>query len=99
MKILAINGSHHGTQGHTHFLVEQLFKGATEAGADCETVTLSRLKINRCLACDQCQQPERYLQCVQKDDVSAVFAKIAAADLLIYATPIYVFGLSSLLKT
>lgn len=101
MKIVAINASLRGDRGRTRFLLDRLLEGASEAGAECEVVTLARLKINRCLACDWCHAPEHPLQCVQagKDDVRDVFEKMAGADLLVYATPVYVFGLSSLLKT
>jgi len=101
MKILAINGSHRGDKGYTHFLINKLFQGATAAEAECETITLADLKINRCLACGQCHTDEHPLQCVYdaKDDVRAVFQKMASADILIYATPVYVFGMSGLLKT
>jgi len=101
MKILAINASHRGDKGHTHFLINKLFQGAAAAGAECEKVTLARLKINRCLACGQCHTDGHPLQCVydDKDDVRAVFHKMASADILIYATPVYVFGMTGLLKT
>jgi multimeric flavodoxin WrbA len=101
MKILAINGSHRGDKGHTHFLINKLFQGATGAGADCETIVLAKLKINRCLACGQCHTESHPLQCVydDQDDVREVFQKMAKADILIYATPVYVFGLTGLLKT
>lgn len=61
----------------------------------------ARHKINHCLACGKCHQSEQYLQCVyrEKDDVAEIFGKIAQADLVIYATPVYVFGMSGLLKT
>jgi multimeric flavodoxin WrbA len=36
MKILAINGSHRGDQGHTRFLIDLVFRGARAAGAECE---------------------------------------------------------------
>jgi len=100
MKILAINGSYRGEKGQTNAFLEILFSGAREAGAECESVSLSKLKINRCLGCDTCHTPVHYLKCVysDKDDVAALFAKISAADLVIYASPIYVFGISSLLK-
>lgn len=101
MKILAINGSHRGNKGVTSFLIQQLFQSAQIAGAACEEVILSQLKINHCLGCLQCHRPEHLLRCVwdDKDDVRSVFEKIRAADLVIYASPVYVFGLSGLMKT
>ncbi|MCK4514401.1 MAG: flavodoxin family protein, partial [Spirochaetaceae bacterium] len=70
-------------------------------GAECQVVTLARLKINRCLACGQCQTAEHSLKCVHddQDDVAAVFHQMAEADIVVYATPVYVLGLSGLLKT
>ncbi|OGP52976.1 MAG: hypothetical protein A2Y65_05380 [Deltaproteobacteria bacterium RBG_13_52_11] len=101
MKILAVNASHRGDKGHTRFLINRLFKGATAVGATCEVVTLAALKINRCLSCGRCQTEETHLRCVydDKDDVRGVFQKMAEADLIIYATPVYVFTMSGLLKT
>ena len=101
MKILAINASYRGNKGHTRFLIDKLFEGAAAAGAECQVVTLAQLKINRCLACGQCQTGEGYLECVHedRDDVAAVFSQMAEADILVYATPVYVFGISGLLKT
>lgn len=101
MKILAINASHRADRGLTHFLIEKLFSGARENGADCEEVLLAALKIERCLACDRCQESSHYLKCVHagRDDVGAVFRKMAAADLIVYATPVYIFGMTGLMKT
>ena len=101
MKILAINGSHRGNRGLCGHYIRLLFRGAEQAGADCECVELSRLSINRCLACGHCQQETSRFECVyeNKDDVHAIFEKMRSADLLIYATPVYVFGMSGLLKT
>jgi hypothetical protein len=101
MKLLAINGSHRGDKGHTRYLLDRLFQGAEEAGAECEIVTLAKHKINRCLSCGECHESEHHLECVyhDRDDVAAIFAKIAQADIVIYATPVYVFGMSGLLKT
>ncbi|MEA3439323.1 MAG: flavodoxin family protein [Chloroflexota bacterium] len=101
MKILAINASYRGDKGHTRFLIDKLFAGATAAGAECQVVTLTRLKINRCLACGQCQTAEHHLECVYdgKDDTQMVFRQMVEVDIVVYATPVYVFGLSGLLKT
>jgi multimeric flavodoxin WrbA len=108
MKIVAINASHRGDQGYTRFLIDLLFQGAVEAGAECEVVTLARLRLNRCQACDNCQQtvqvpvdPAAFTpHCVWdlKDDAHLIFEKMAAANLLIYATPIQIFHISGLMK-
>lgn len=114
MKILAINSSYRGEGGQTQHLINLLFDGVREAGAECESIPLAKLKMNRCLSCNICQQtaqalkdgspdgqPEYDIHCVYtgKDDVQMVFDKMAAADLLIYATPVYIFNISVLLKT
>ena len=101
MKILAINSSYRGDKGHTGFLIDKLFQGAKAAGAECQVVTLARLKINRCLACGKCHTKEHHLKCVYetRDDVAAAFHQMSQADIIVYATPVYVFGLSGLLKT
>ena len=101
MKILAINASHRGGKGHTRFLIDRLFQGAVAAGAVCECVCLAGMRINRCLACGRCHDDDHCLHCVydEKDDVWSIFRKMAEADLIVYATPVYVFGMSGLLKT
>lgn len=101
MKILAINASHRGRRGHTAYLIDRLFTGARATGAECEEVTLASLELRRCVACDRCQKVEPRFQCVfdGKDDVHEVFQRIAGADLVVWASPVYVFGLSSLLRT
>ncbi len=91
MRIVAINASHRGDKGITRFLIDRLFNGASRAGADCEVITLAKLRINRCLSCYQCQTGESHLVCVynDKDDFKTIFTKMASADTIVFATPIY----------
>ncbi len=100
MKILAINSSFRGKKGYTQFLIDRLFEGATAAGADCETVVLAEKEIRRCTGCFLCQRKDRLYKCIHdgNDDARNVFDKMREADLIIFATPVYVFGMSSLLK-
>ncbi|MEQ8170309.1 MAG: flavodoxin family protein [Candidatus Eremiobacterota bacterium] len=100
MKILAINSSYRGEKGYTAFLIDRVFTGAKSAGAVCELVTLSTLKINRCIACNRCQTEDHFLKCIyeDKDDVKEIFNKMAESDIIIYATPVYIFNMSGLLK-
>ncbi len=108
LKILAINGSHHGDNGYTRFLLDRLFEGARETGAVCEVITLANILLNRCMGCDACQKnvaipvtPDSFSpHCIWdgKDDGRMIFQKMAAADIIIYATPVHVFGMSGLMK-
>lgn len=101
VKILALNGSHRGEKGCTQWLLDRIAEGARESGADFETVVLANKKIKPCAGCEVCHTPEHMLRCVyeQEDDVKGIHEKMRAADLLIYATPVYVFGVSGLMKT
>jgi multimeric flavodoxin WrbA len=100
MKITAINGSHRGRRGYTQFLIDKFFEGAADEGAECETVVLADHKINQCTGCRICHTRRSYLKCIydKKDDVTAIFDKMRSADIIIYATPIYIFTMTGLLK-
>lgn len=98
MKILAINSSFRGDNGYTKFLIDKLFKGAREKGAECENINLAEFKINHCIDCQVCQSENHLLKCIHKDDADVVFNKMRQADMIIFATPIYTFNMSSLLK-
>ena len=100
MKIVAINGSHRGDKGFTHVLIDKLFKGAIDGGADCEEITLSKLRVNMCKACQTCDTEKHFMKCVydEKDDVSLIFEKMRQANIIIYATPIYVMNMTGLMK-
>ena len=101
MKVIAVNASHRGSRGITALLTERIGRGVQAAGGEYETITLSKLKITRCLACSQCQQGgDRFLHCVheQRDDAVGVFDSIRTSDIVIYATPIYLMTMSSALK-
>lgn len=95
MKIIGLNGSPRRSQSRTGQLVEQVLKGAAEAGAETEYLEISRLKILPCIACDKCHELNH---CVQKDDFQETFDKIMAADGLVLGSPVYVYQVTAQLK-
>lgn len=101
MKILALNGSHRGAAGLTQWLLDKLAEGVRQAGGQFSTVVLADRRITPCQACEKCHTPENYLRCVyeDQDDVAAIFQEMRSADIIIYATPVYVFGLTGRMKT
>ncbi len=94
-KVLIINSSPRKT-GNCAVLCKEFARGAEEAGHSVETVALREKKVAPCLACMACQKNGG--TCVQKDDMAAVLDSIAAADVIVLATPVYFFSVTAQLK-
>ncbi len=97
MQILALNASPRKTKGNTHRILGPFLEGAAEAGATVETVMVRDLTVKPCLSCMACwlRTPE---VCAQDDDMTEVLAKARAADVWVFATPVYVDGMVGALK-
>jgi len=70
--------------------------GAREAGNDVEMVSLKGKTINFCVGCLVCQKTQK---CVLRDDAAALAEKVKNADVLVFASPVYYYSVSGLLKT
>ncbi len=97
MKILAINGSPRGPRGNTDRILQPFLEGARSAGAEVETVYLKDLDIRPCRGCFTCWTKTPGV-CVHRDDMAAMLPRLRRADVIIYATPLYVFTVSGLMK-
>ncbi len=97
MNILAVNGSPHGPRGNTEAILQPFLEGARQAGAQTETVYLKDKHIEHCIGCFSCWL-NRPGVCVHKDDMPALLEQVRQADVLVLATPLYVFTFSGLLK-
>ena len=61
-----------------------------------EIVDTAHADIHPCTGCIRCGYEG---PCVQKDDVEAIRGKILDADMLVFVTPLYYYGMSAQLKT
>lgn len=97
MKILALNSSPRKGRGNTERILRPFLEGARQAGAETEVVYLYEKKILPCLGCFDCwlRTPGK---CCQKDDMEGLLKALTAADVAVYATPLYVFGMSAVMK-
>jgi len=71
-------------------------KGAEDAGNAVETISLKGKSIGFCLGCLACQKTQR---CVIQDDAVVLAEKVKNASVVVFATPVYYYGPSGLLKT
>ena len=94
MKIILLMGSPN-KKGSTGILAESFVRGAAEAGHDCEVVEVCRMNVHPCIGCVKCGYEG---PCVQKDDVELIREKLLGADMVVFATPLYYYGMTAQLK-
>ena len=95
MNIVVLHGSPN-KRGSTAILCEEFARGAREAGHIVERVNVAEAGIAPCTGCVACGYEG---PCVQHDGMDALRPKLLAADMLVFATPLYYYGMSAQLKT
>lgn len=95
MRILIIESSPH-RHGASNLLAERFLDGAKEAGHQVAIFDAAQANLHPCLGCDACGMAG---PCVQKDDMAALREKLLGADLAVFVTPLYYFGMSAQMKT
>lgn len=93
MKIVIVNGS--PRKGNTYTAVQTIVNSAS-AKNSIEVIDADKLTISGCKGCDICQCKNG---CVAKDDTNPTIDKLVAADMIIFATPVYWWGMTAQLKT
>jgi hypothetical protein len=87
-RALGIVGSpRHG--GNTEILVDEVLRGAEEAGAHVEQVFLSELNVAPCQACDHCLSTG---ECAQRDNMPTLLEQMQHSQIWVLGTPVYWSG-------
>lgn len=92
MKIVVINGS--PRKGNIYSAIKA-FEEGVNGKHEVEVIDATRAKIAPCKACMGCQRKDG---CVDKDDTNAVIDKLAEADMLLFASPVYWWGITAQTK-
>lgn len=84
-------------KGNTALILNPFLEGVTEAGADVEVLYTKKLDIKPCQGEFHCwvKTPGK---CFQDDDMQMVLPKLAEADVIVLASPVYVDGITGPLK-
>ena len=81
--------------GNTSQLADSFIQGAKEAGHTVEKISLNKNEVKGCIGCNACRYGK---PCVQKDNFNELVPKIKAADLIVFASPLLFWTLSSKIK-
>ncbi|TCS78163.1 flavodoxin family protein [Pectinatus cerevisiiphilus] len=100
MKIIGVNGSPRKNK-NTASLLKKALEGAQAHGAETELVNLYDLDYKGCISCFACKLKggKSYGKCAFKDGLTPVLAKIAAADAIILASPIYFASITGMMRS
>ena len=95
MRVVILEGCKRG--GNTDALCGEFARGAEEAGHEVERIFLFGKKVHGCLDCQRCQANGG--TCVWRDDGCGILDAALDADVLVFASPVYYYGITGQLKT
>ena len=82
--------------GNSDALADEFIRGAREAGHEVEKISLFEQTIQFCKGCLSCLKTQR---CIIHDDADTIVQRMRTADVLVFATPIYYYGMCGQMKT
>jgi multimeric flavodoxin WrbA len=97
MKIITLLGSAK-KKGNTATVLGWVEEELQAAGHAVERVYLHTKAVNGCMGCAKCREHADKIACIQKDDAPEIMEKMIAADVVLYASPLYFWGFSAQIK-
>ncbi len=82
--------------GNSDTMCDEFVRGARDAGNEAVKYFLEDIEFSSCKACYKCKTPE--MKCFQEDQISEILEKMMEADVIVYATPVYYYGMCGTLK-
>ncbi len=94
--ILVLNGSAR-PNAFTAAMIRAFCSGAESVGHTVTVIDLCKLNIHSCIGCLNGGKEKEH-PCVQRDDMDTVYAEFRKADVTVFATPLFFWSYSGLLK-
>ena len=93
-KVVAFMGSPR-KNGNTATLVNEVIRGAQDAGAETTIFNLYDMNIKPCQGCLVCRKTGH---CVMQDDFQNMFKHIVDADVMVFGSPVYIWQVTAQMK-
>lgn len=97
MQILTLLGSPR-KHGNTDAVLRRFEARAADAGHTVTRANVIDYDVAGCLGCDACQAGVTDFGCAQADDAEELLGQIRAADLTVYAAPVYCWSFPAQMK-
>lgn len=81
--------------GNTATLVNEVIRGAQDAGTETAMFNLYDVNIKPCQGCLACRKTG---QCILQDDFQHIFKHIIEADVVVFGSPVYVWQITAQMK-
>lgn len=94
MKIVVLKGSPN-RNGSSNMLAENFSKGAVESGHEIIEIDAAHANLSPCIGCVHCGYEG---ECSLSDDMDIFRKQILNADMMVFVTPLYYYGMSAQLK-
>lgn len=97
MKVLTLLGSAR-KKGNTATVLGWVEDELTRLGHEVESLYLHTKELKGCMGCAKCKETPDAVGCIQKDDVPEILEKMIQADLVLFSSPLYFWGVTAQLK-
>jgi multimeric flavodoxin WrbA len=97
VKIVTLQGSPR-KNGNTAKVLFWIEEELVTLGHDIECVLLNTKNLKGCLACGKCKEKPDTVGCIQTDDIPEILKKMTKAELVLFASPLYFWGVTAQLK-
>lgn len=97
MRVFIANGAPR-KNGVTQEILKYLSLGIKDAGGEVDRVDLRRETILPCTGCFSCWNVNTKRPCVLKDNTHLLLERFRSADTVVFASPLYFYSFSSMLK-
>ena len=93
-RILVINGAAR-INGNTDIILNKLIKSAVQTDVQIKQIDARKKKIKDCIGCYHCKDNTA---CSIKDDMVEVYEELNRSALIIFASPVYWWGVTGIMK-
>lgn len=97
MKVLTLQGSAR-KKGNTAKALGWVEEALAAQGHEVESIYLHARHLKGCMGCAKCKETPDGVACVQKDDVPEILGQMVKSQLVVFASPLYFWGVTAQLK-